>query len=200
MQAARPAIRAMGRAMQAAAIRRGSSITVVVVVLGLLAGGCAGHQVPSAAVNRHPTASPSPTATPMTAAEREWIAGIAHLQKKIDKPFTARAMTMTRAKMTQLERAAGGCSPKLRRMGVPSSRLESVYAMARNACRTYEKAARCFARAAKVSGIDGGTFAGTPQERIQRRSLACGFAAQGNASNRFGAATAAAQYIEAQNP
>jgi len=136
----------------------------------------------------------------MTAAEREWVAGIAHLQKKIDKPFTARAMTMTRAKMTQLERAAGGCNPKLRRMGAPSSRLQSAYATAKKACRTYQKAARCFAKAASVSGIDGGTFAGTPQERIQRRSLACGFAAQGNASNRFGDATAAAQYIEAQNP
>jgi hypothetical protein len=199
MQSAKPVTRAMGRAIRAAATRRGSSITVV-VVLALLASGCAGHKVPPAAVNRHPTASPSPTATPMTAAEREWVAGIAHLQKKIDKPFTARAMTMTRAKMTQLERAAGGCSSKLRRMGVPSSRLQSAYAMAKKACRTYKKAARCFARAANVSGIDGGTFAGTPQERIQRRSLACGFAAQGNASNRFGDATTAAQYIETQNP
>ena len=199
MQSARPAIRAAGRAIRAAATRHGSSITVV-VVLALLASGCAGHQAPPAAVNRHATSSPSPTATPMTAAERAWVAGIAHLQKKIDKPFTARAMTMTRAKMTQLERAAGGCSPKLRRMGAPSSRLQSAYVMAKKACRTYQKAARCFARAASVSGIDGGTFAGTPQERIQRRSLSCGFAAQGNASNRFSDATAAARYIEAQNP
>jgi hypothetical protein len=172
----------------------------VVVVLALLASGCAGDKAPSAAVNRHATSSPSPTALPMTAAEREWVAGIAHLQTTIDKPFTARAMTMTRAKMTQLGTATGGCSRKLRRMGVPSSRLQSVYAMAKKACRIYEKAARCFARAARVSGIDGGTFAGTPQERIQRRSLYCGFAAQGNASNRFSDATAAAQSIEAQNP
>jgi hypothetical protein len=199
MQSARPAIRAAGRAIRVAATRHGPIITVV-VVLALLASGCAGHKTPPAAVNRHPTASPAPTATPMTAAEREWVAGIAQLQKKIDKPFTARVMTMTRVKMTQLERAAAGCSPKLRRMGAPSSRLQSAYAMAKKACRTYKKAARCFARAASVSGIDGGTFAGTPQERIQRRSLACGFAAQGNASNRFGGATVAAQYIEAQNP
>jgi len=199
MQSARPVTRAAGRAIRTAATRRGSSITAV-VVLALLASGCAAHKAPPAAANRHPTASPSPTATPMTAAEREWVAGIAHLQNKIDKPFTAQAMTMTRAKMTQLERAAGGCSPKLRRMGAPSSRLQSAYATAKKACRTYKRAARCFARAASVSGIDGGTFAGTPQERIQRRSLACGFAAQGNASNRFSDATAAAQYIEEQNP
>jgi hypothetical protein len=199
MQSARPAIRDRGRALRAAATRHGSHITVV-AVLAMLASACASHQARPAAVNRHATSSPSPTATPMTAAERDWVAGIAHLQKKIDKPFTARAMTMTRAKMTQLGNATGGCSRKLRRMGVPSSRLESVYAMAKKACRVYEKAARCFARAASVSGIDGATFAGTPQERIQRRSLSCGFAAQGNASNRFSDATAAARYIEAQNP
>jgi hypothetical protein len=170
--------------------------TLVVV----LAGGCAAHKAPSAAGSGHATSSPSPTATPMTAAEREWVAAIARLQKKIDRPFTARTMAMTRAKMTQLETAAGGCGRKLRRLGVPGLRLQPAYVMAKKACRTYAKAARCFARAASVSGIDGGTFAGTPQERIQRRSLACGFAAQGNASNRFGDATAAAQAIQAQNP
>ncbi len=198
MQSARPAIRARGRAMRAAATRHGSHITVV-AVLALLASACAGHQAPPTAVNRHVTSSPSPTATPMTAAERGWVAGIAHLQKKMDKPFTGRAMTMTRAKMTQLERATGDCSRKLRRMGVPSSRLETVYATAKKACRAYEKAAGCFARAASVSGIDGSTVAGTPQERIQGRSLSCGFAAQGNGSNRFSAALTAAQYVEAQN-
>ena len=168
--------------------------------LAVLACGCAGPKVPSAADGGHATSSPSPTATPMTAAEREWVAAIGHLHKKIDKPFTVQTMTLTRAKMTQLGTAAGGCSRQLRRLGVPGPRLQSVYAMATKACRTYAKAARCFARAARVSGIDGGTVAGTPQERIQRRSLSCGFAAQGNASNRFGAATAAAQSIEAQNP
>jgi hypothetical protein len=198
MKSVRPCIRACGRAMRAAASGRGPRITVV-VVLALLAGGCAGHTVPSAAGSAHATSSPSPTATPMTAAERAWVAAVAQVQQKIDKPFTAQTMTLTRAKMTQLETAADGCSRKLRRLGLPSSRLQSVYAMATKACQTYKKAARCFARAASVSGIDGGTFAGTPQARIQRRSLSCGFAAQGNASNRFGDATAAAQAIQAQN-
>ena len=170
------------------------------VLLALLADGCAGHKAPSAAGSGHATSSPSPTATPMTAAERDWVAAIVHLQHTIDRPFTARTMAMTRAKMTQLETATGGCSRKLRRLGVPGPRLQPAYAMAAKACRTYAKAARCFAKAASVSGIDGSTFAGTPQERIQRRSLACGFAAQGNASNRFGDATAAAQAIQAQNP
>jgi hypothetical protein len=200
MQTVRPCIRAPGRAMRGIGHRRASRIAVM-VLLALLAGGCASHKAPSTTTaDRHATSSPSPTATPMTAAEREWVSAIAHLQHKIDKPFTARTMAMTRAKMTQLETAAGGCSRKLRRLGVPGPRLQSAYTMAKKACRTYAKAARCFAKAASVSGIDGSTLAGTPQERIQRRSLACGFAAQGNASNRFGDATAAAQSIQAQNP
>jgi hypothetical protein len=99
----------------------------------------------------------------MTAADRAWVAAVAQVQKKIDEPFTAQTMTLTRAKMTQLETAAGGCSRKMRRLGLPSSRLQSVYAMATKACQTYKKAARCFAKAASVSGIDGGTFAGTPR-------------------------------------
>jgi len=200
MQTVRPCIRAPGRAMRGTGHRRASRIAVM-VLLALLAGGCASHNAASTATaNRRATSSPSPTATPMTAAEREWVAAIAHLRHKIDKPFAARTMAMTRAKMTQLETATGGCSRKLRRLGVPGPRLQSAYAMAKRACRTYAKAAQCFARAVSVSGIDGSTFAGTPQERIQRRSLACGFAAQGNASNRFGDATAAAQAIQAQNP
>src|SRR5262245_26593019 len=102
MQSVRPGIRACGRAVRAAASRRGCRITVV-VVLALLAGGCADHTALPAAGGGHATSSPSPTATPMTAAERDWVAAIAHLHNKIDKPFTAPTMTLTRAKMTQLE-------------------------------------------------------------------------------------------------
>jgi hypothetical protein len=38
------------------------------------------------------------------------------------------------------------CTPKLHRLGVPSPRLQPAYAMAAKACRTYKKAARCFAK------------------------------------------------------
>jgi hypothetical protein len=136
----------------------------------------------------------------MTATELAWVAAITHLQKKIDKPFAPHNLYMTRAKMTQLGTAVGGCSRELRRIGVPSGRLQPVYALVNRACRTYDKAARCFARAAGVSDASGATFAGTPQDRIQRRSLSCGFAAQGNASNRLGDALSQAQLIESQAP
>jgi hypothetical protein len=166
----------------------------------LLASGCGGHTGPSAAAGGHATRPPSPTATPLTAAEHEWVAAIARLQTKIDKPFEAQHITMTRAKMTQLEGAAGGCDGGLRRLGQPGPQLQSAYVMAKKACRTYHKAARCFARAAQVSDISGAVVAGTPGARIQRRSLACGLAAQGNASNQFANATAAAQSVESRSP
>jgi hypothetical protein len=117
--------------------------------------------------------------------------------EKIDKPFASHNLYMTREKMTQLRTAMRGCSRELRRIGVPSGRLQPVYALVKRACRTYDKAARCFARAVSVSDASGATFAGTPQDRIQRRSLSCGFAAQGNASNRLGDAESHAQLIVA---
>ena len=66
------------------------------------------------------------------------------------------------------------------------------------ACRTYQKAARCLARAAMAGDADGAVLAGSPQERIQRRSFSCGFAAQGNASNQLNDAESLAQSIETQ--
>jgi hypothetical protein len=183
-------------AMPAAASRRASGIAVA-VLLALLACGCAAHQAPSPAASGRATSSASPTATPVTAAELAWVAAVTHLQKKIDKPFASHNLYMTREKMTQLRTAMRGCSRELRRIGVPSGRLQPVYALVKRACRTYDKAARCFARAVSVSDASGATFAGTPQDRIQRRSLSCGFAAQGNASNRLGDAESQAQLIVA---
>jgi hypothetical protein len=134
----------------------------------------------------------------MTAAELAWITAIKQLTGKVDKPFTAHNITLTREKMTQLANTAGRCRRELRHLGTPSTRLEPVYASVTKACQLYHKAARCFARAANVSGPDGSVVAGTPEARIQRRSLSCGFAAQGNASNRLGTAESQAQSIESQ--
>jgi hypothetical protein len=156
-----------------------AAVMPAAVAAVLLACGCAGHQAPPTAASGRVTSSASPTATPMTAADLAWVA---------------------RAKLTHLGTAARGCSRELRRIGLPSPRLQPAYAIVTKACRTYDKAARCFARAASVSDASGGTFAGTPQARIQKRSIDCGFAAQGNASNRLGDAQSQAQLIESRNP
>jgi hypothetical protein len=177
-----------------------AAVMPAAVAAVLLACGCAGHQAPPTAASGRVTSSASPTATPMTAADLAWVAAITHLQNKLDKPFAPLNMTLTRAKLTHLGTAARGCSRELRRIGLPSPRLQPAYAIVTKACRTYDKAARCFARAASVSDASGGTFAGTPQARIQKRSIDCGFAAQGNASNRLGDAQSQAQLIESRNP
>jgi hypothetical protein len=170
---------------------------VVALVLALLAGGCAGHK--AAPAPGHGTATATATApAPMTAAELAWVKAVTDLHKKIDKPFMAGTINMTRAKMSELGKTLRACSRELRRLGPPSDRLLPVYVLVQKACRAYGKGARCFARAVSVSDVAGATIAGTPQERIQRRSLSCGFAAQGNGSNFLGEAEVKAAAIKAQ--
>ena len=184
-------------------IRRMRSGVAAVVVLALLACGCAGHRAGLTAARHRtpsPSASASPTATPMTAAELAWIAAIGRMHQQVDQPFAAGNLNMTRAEMTRLETATRGCSRELSRIGFPGARLRPAYAIVQQACQTYDQATRCFARAASVSDAAGAVLAGSIQARIQQRSLTCGFAAQGNASNRLSDAEAEAQAIEFHNP
>jgi len=166
----------------------------------LAVGGCAGHQAaPAPAPARSTAAStPAPTATPLTAAELAWITAVTNLHHKVDKPFRASSMTMTRAKMTELGNALRACGRELRRMGAPGTRLQPVYVKVTKACQALDRGARCFAKAASVSDAAGGTVAGTVEARIQSRSLSCGFAAQGNGSNLLSGAEERAAAIKAQ--
>jgi hypothetical protein len=126
------------------------------------------------------------------------VNAVTNLHRKIDKPFMAGSINMTRVKMTGLEGKLRACSRELRKIGPPSDRLQPVYVPVQKACRTHDKGARCFAKAASVSDAAGATIAGTPQARTQRRSLSCAFAAQGNGSNLLGEAEAKASAIKAQ--
>lgn len=177
------------------------SCPATAVALALLAGGCAGHTTtPPKAGRSTATSTPSATATPLTAAQLAWIKAITQLHKRIDKPFLAHNLTLTRAKMTGLGNTLRLCRDELHRLGAPGDPLQPVYVLVTKACRTYGKGARCFATAASVSDASGATVAGTPQARTQRRSLSCGFAAQGNGSNQLGEAEARATAIKAQFP
>ena len=169
----------------------------VTVVLAVLASGCAGHTATSPGPS---TAASTATSAPMTAAELAWVKAVTNLHKKIDKPFMAGSMNMTRVKMTGLGSKLRSCSRELQQIGPPSDRLQPVYELVQKACRTYDKGARCFAKAASVSDAAGATIAGTPQARTQRRSLSCAFAAQGNGSNLLGEAEAKAAAIKAEFP
>ncbi len=173
---------------------------VTAAVIAVLVTGCGG-------AGTAPPTSPTPSggatsSTPpsLTAADLAWIQAIPEMHKKIDKPFTAGNMMMTRAKMGELGDSLRFCKRELTRLGVPGDLLLPAYDLAKQACRTYTKGARCFARAARVSDMSGGTIVGTPEARIQRRALACGFAAEGNGSNLLGEAEAKATEIQAQYP
>jgi len=186
-----------------AIIQRGgwnAAVAGLGVAVLLAADGCAGHQAAPAPASARSTATstPAPTATPLTAAELAWITAVTNLHHKVDKPFRASSMTMTRAKMTELGNALRACHRELRRMGAPGTRLQPVYVMVTKACRALDRGARCFAKAASVSDAGGGTVAGTPAARIQNRSLSCGFAAQGNGSNLLSEAVAKAAAIKVQ--
>jgi hypothetical protein len=172
------------------------------VVLVFLAGGCAGQKATSTPAPARSTAAstPAPTVTPLTAAELAWISAVTNLHQKIDKPFQASSITMTRAKMTELGNALRACHRELGRMGSPGARLQPVYATVSKACRTLDEGARCFAKAASVSDAAGGTVAGTVEARTQDRSLSCGLSAQGNGSNLLSDAEAQAAAIKAQFP
>ena len=197
-----PSLCSSGRFL--AIIKRGgweAAVAGLGVAVLLAAGGCAGRQVaptPASSARSTAASTPAPTATPLTAAELAWITGVTSLHHKVDKPFRASSMTMTRAKMTELGNALRACHRELRRMGAPGTRLQPVYVMVTKACRVLDRGARCFAKAASVSDAAGGTVAGTAEARIQNRSLSCGFAAQGNGSNLLSEAEAQAAVIKAQ--
>lgn len=170
---------------------------VIAVVIAVLATGCGSPKTPSPA----PSGSPSSSApAPMTAADLAWIQAITQMHKKIDKPFMAGSINMTRAKMNELGHSLRSCKRELSRIGSPSARLQPAYALVNKACHIYAKGARCFAREASVSDAAGGVITGSPEERIQRRADACGFAAQGNGSNLMTEAEAKAAEIRAQFP
>jgi hypothetical protein len=68
----------------------------------------------------------------------------------------------------------------------------------KKACRTYDKGAKCWATAARVSMADGGVVADTPEEPIQSRAIECGGAAIGNRSNLLANAEAKGEEIKAK--
>ena len=114
-----------------AIIQRGGGKTAVAglgAAVLLAVGGCAGHQAAPAPASARGTAAstPAPTATPLTAAELAWVTAVTSLHHKVDKPFRASSMTMTRAKMTELGDALRACHRELRRMGAPGTRLQPV--------------------------------------------------------------------------
>jgi hypothetical protein len=106
-------------------------------------------------------AAPTPTASGLD-GERRWLEAITTLHTTLDEPFTV-AFDLTPAKMESLAKVFRGCSRELARLGSPSDRLQPVHALVKTACAHYDKAARCFATAARYGTPDAGSSADLTQ-------------------------------------
>jgi len=184
-----------------ASTNRSATRLAVPVLLVLLVGGCAGKSATSTAASTPgtttSTVAPTTTGTAAHLTEEAWLTAVTKLHKTIDKPFTASSINMTRAKMLELGDTLGACSRELARIGAPSHRLQPVYVLVKQACRTYDQGAKCFATAARISDAGGAVVAGSPEEQTQKQALDCGFAAQGDGGNRLSEAEAKGEAIQA---
>jgi hypothetical protein len=165
---------------------------VVAIVALVVLGGCSssGETTTTAtarATTTTTTTTSEPTATqtglgPLTAEELAWLSAVGKIRVKIDKAFGATSARLTRSKMVSIGKALSGCSRDLRRIGVPTERLQPVYALVKSACQKFDKGAKCFATAASVSDKSGAVVAGTAAERTQTKAIDCAFAGQGDGS------------------
>jgi hypothetical protein len=179
---------------------RSTAHLAVPVLLVLLIAGCGGQSNESTTAGQATTSTtvaPTTTVPPMTAEELAWLKAVTTLHQKMDKALQQSA-TLTRAKMTSYATTLRACSRELTRIGSPTDRVQPVHVVVKKACRTYDKGAKCWATAARVSMADGGVVAGTPEERIQSRAIECGGAAIGNGSNLLADAEAKGEEIKAK--
>ena len=179
------------------------------VLLVLLVGGCSGQTVSttttSPAVSKPATTTAATTATPTTttapplaADELAWLKAVTTLHTTIDKAFMETGnIYLTRAKMRSYASTLRSCSRELARIGSPTSRLQPVHVMVKQACQTFEKGAKCWDAAIKVSDSSG-AVTGTANDRTFTRASQCGFEAQGNGSNLLGNAEAKGDEIKAK--
>jgi hypothetical protein len=184
---------------------RSPARVAVLILLVVLAGGCAGKDATSTGASQTTTttapttvAATTTTIPPMTAEELAWLKAVTTLSKKLEKAFSATSVYLTRAKMTSYANTLRSCSRELARIGSPGDRLEPVYVLVKKACGTFDKGAKCWATAARVSMADGGVVAGTPAERTQRKAIECGSEAQGNGLNLLTEAKANGEEIKVE--
>ena len=168
-------------------------LAVAAAICSAVVSGCSGAKTPSA--NATPDASSSATAStspastppaspvtvppagsgPMTGEELVWLESIGALHRKIDRALTELPCCASKKDLRALEIRLRGCTRELGSQGVPSERLQPVFALVKKACAQYDKGAKCFAAAAAI-GIPLG---GSPEERKLNDAINCGFSAPG---------------------
>jgi hypothetical protein len=186
-----------------ASTNRSAVRLVVPVLLALLVGGCGGDSASSTAAPATTTATTAaPTTTtvpPLDTKEPAWLKGVSAVRTKVEKSIQAKGSgQLTRAIMVESGNQLAAWSRQLRRLGTPSDRLQPAYTLVRKVIRTYDKGAKCYARAAGAVSASGAVVAGTPEERIVNESLDCAGAAEGNGTNLLYKADAKGDELKAK--
>jgi hypothetical protein len=171
-------------------------------LLALLAGGCGGGSASptAAAPTATTTAAPTTTAVPtLNAKELAWLNGVSAVRTKVENSFQAKGSgPVTRAIMLESSNQLAAWSRQLRRLGAPTDRLQPAHTLVRKVIQTYDKGAKCYARAAGAVSASGALVAGTLEERIARESLDCADAALGNGTNMLYKVDAKATELKAK--
>ena len=114
---------------------RSAARLAVPVLLALLASGCGGDSPsPTAAPAATTTAAPTTTTVPrLNAKELAWLKGVSAVRTKVENSFKAKggAVSLTRAIVLEYNGQLASWSRQLRRLGVPSDRLQPAYTLVR---------------------------------------------------------------------
>jgi hypothetical protein len=132
-------------------LRRPRLITACALLLAALAGCQQDRQTSTAAATTTSTVAPTTTTKPpVTAAERAWVAGVANVRRRIDRVVHQSDVVLTQRLLRQYIGACRSCTPGLARLGTPTQRLRGAAAIAKRACRDYERAAVVYQRVAPL--------------------------------------------------
>jgi hypothetical protein len=163
----------------------------------LLTAGCAGTPAPSATTpaptRSAATAAAATISGPMTGQELLWIQAVTQLLPKMNKVFNDAPANLISSALAAVAGQLRGCDRAAARIGPPSARLQPVYELLKQACRAYDKGAKCFEDAARI----GIPIAGSADEKKFNQKVDCGFAASGNGSKPLAQAQVKASELEA---
>ena len=172
------------------------------VLLVALAGGCAGQRDDSTAAGQSTTSTTvAPTTTtvpPLDAKELAWLKGVSGMSTKVENSFQAKGpVSLTRAIVLEYNSQLASWGRQLRRLGAPSDRLQPAYTLVRKVIQTFDKGAKCYARAAGVISV-GGSVDSDREARMFEEALDCGNAAEGNGANLLYKADAKGKELKAK--
>jgi hypothetical protein len=171
----------------------------VLVALAIASSGCSSQQTEEAA-STTPAETTVATTTgpaPITAEETAWVRHLSKVEKHLEKTAFLGGV-VTRSRMLAQAKVFAACRKRLE--AAPSPRFERPFAKAKDACRTFRKAAVQLRVAAANVDASGAVIAGTAEEQNFDKAFERANANAGNAVNRFSAAVARAKAIRDSLP